>query len=151
MIYLLDTDSLIYLIRGLKVITPRTVGQAQLARAADQILNQCQTRQTGGDTIGLSTITVAELEFGARCSLDYNAESAAVRKVLAPFVIYDFDESCAEPYGVIRHELQTAGTTIGAMDLLIAAHAIALGATLVTNNVKEFSRLRELKLENWLE
>jgi len=60
-----------------------------------------------------------------------------------------FDDACAERYGIIRSELESAGTPIGPNDLMIAATALAHGATLVTNNVKEFSRVAGLRLEDW--
>ena len=78
-------------------------------------------------------------------------EIGAVRKVLAPFDIYDFDcVSCPHHYGRIRHDLETRGATIGGMDLLIAAHSLALAATLVSNNVAHFSRVKGLTAVNWL-
>ena len=101
--------------------------------------------------MGLSAITVSELEFGARNGGRYEAEIAAVGKVLLPFEIYDYDAIGCPPHcGRIRHELETKGITIGAMDLLIAAHAFALDATLVSNNLAHFSRVTGLKTANWL-
>src|SRR6266851_7448898 len=92
--------------------------------------------EAAGDSVGLSAVTVSELEFGARNSRQYESEIAAVRKVLTPFDVYDYDSvTCPAHYGRIRHELETKGVTIGSMDLLIAAHALALDATLVSNNV----------------
>ena len=103
-----------------------------------------------GNEIGLSAVTVAELEYGAHHSGDYEKEIAAVRKILMPFVCHEFDATaCAECYGGIRHALEVAGKTIGAMDLLIAAHALALQATLVTNDTAHFSRVPGLKCANW--
>ena len=99
----------------------------------------------------MSAITVSELEYGARHSGDYDSEIAAVQKILAPFDVYDYDGvACPMHYGRIRQELETQGATIGSMDLLIAAHVIALEATLVSNNVAHFSRVRGLKIVNWL-
>jgi tRNA(fMet)-specific endonuclease VapC len=73
-----------------------------------------------------------------------------MRKTLTPFAAYDFDAAaCAEQYGEVRHTLETAGVTLGAMDLLIAAHAKALGATLVTNNLKHLARVSGLACANW--
>jgi tRNA(fMet)-specific endonuclease VapC len=73
-----------------------------------------------------------------------------IRKVLLPFDLYDYDAvACAEQYGRIRHELDSAGGTMGALDLLIAAHALGLNATLVTNNQKHFRRVNNLAVENW--
>jgi tRNA(fMet)-specific endonuclease VapC len=147
MIYLLDTDMLIYMVRGLKA-HGRQRGQRQ---RAVQLVQRCRAAQTTGHELGLSALTVAELEFGAHRSGNYGAEIAAVRKVLSPFEAYDFDAvACAANYGRIRHELEKNGTMIGSMDLLIAAHAVSLDAILITNNVAHFSRVSGLRVENWL-
>jgi tRNA(fMet)-specific endonuclease VapC len=146
MIHLLDTDLLIYMIRGLK--SARRPSQRQRALA---LAERCRSIQTAGDSVGLSAVTVSELEFGARNSGQDDTEIAAVRKVLLPFDIYDYDSvSCPAHYGQIRHELETKGVAIGSMDLLIAAHAIALDATLVSNNLAHFSRVTGLRTANWL-
>jgi tRNA(fMet)-specific endonuclease VapC len=71
-------------------------------------------------------------------------------KILMPFLTADFDATiCAEHYGEVRHALEVAGATIGAMDMLIVSHAKALGATLVTNNLSHFARISGLSCENW--
>jgi tRNA(fMet)-specific endonuclease VapC len=147
MIYLLDTDLLIFLVRGLKATARRQRHRQQ----AGTLLERCRQVQAAGDSVGLSAVTVSELEFGARNSGKYEDEIAAVGKVLTPFDLYDYDAvSCPAHYGRIRHELETAGQTIGSMDILIAAHALALGAALVTNNDAHFSRVAGLKVVNWL-
>jgi tRNA(fMet)-specific endonuclease VapC len=100
--------------------------------------------------VGLSAITVSELEFGAHNSGDYEAEIVAVQEILTPFEVYDYDgATCPAHYGRIRHELERAGQAIGAMDLLIAAHALALPATLVTNNLDHFHRISGLSVTSW--
>lgn len=150
MIFLLDTDTFVFMVRGLKVDSPKNQGQRQRRETAHRIATRCRARQQAGDSVGLSAITIAELEYGARLSDDYDAEIAAVHRVLTPFVCYDFDAwSCGLHYGQIRRELELAGTTIGAMDLLIAAHAKALGATVVTNNSNHFGRVSGLNLDKW--
>ncbi|MBC7822157.1 MAG: PIN domain-containing protein [Planctomycetaceae bacterium] len=150
MIYLLDTDTLVYLIRGLKIDSPRNERQKERSRTARRILARCRKQQASGAIVALSSITIAELEFGARHSGDYTREISAVRKILVPFAIYDFDaHACSEHYGDVRHHLENSGTTIGAMDLLIAGHAKALDATLVTNNLSHFTRVPGLICENW--
>jgi tRNA(fMet)-specific endonuclease VapC len=68
---------------------------------------------------------------------------------LAPLEILPFDERCIWVYGDLRADLERRGQTIGSLDTLIAAHALALDATLVTNNTREFSRVAGLRLENW--
>jgi tRNA(fMet)-specific endonuclease VapC len=146
MIYLLDTDTLIFMIRGLKA-SGRQWARRQRAM---KLTDRCRQAQRDGNTVALSAITVCELEFGARHSGRYNAEIAAVRKVLLPFDTFDYDAvNCAAHYGRIRYDLEQAGQTIGAMDLLIAAHALSLSATLVTNNQAHFGRVPNLMTANW--
>src|SRR5262245_9846482 len=146
MIHLLDPDTLIFLIRGLKA------GQRQQARRerAAKLVRRCRQAQQEGHQVGVSAITVSALEFAAPNSGRYEDESAAMQKVLLPFEIYDYDAVCCPPhYGRIRQELEQKGETIGAMDLLIAAHALSLDATLVTNNLAHFQRVSGLKVVNW--
>ena len=125
MIYLLDTDLLIFMVRGLKATARRARQRQQAAR----LMDRCRKAQAAGDSVGLSAVTVSELEFGARKSGRHADEIAALRKVLTPFDLYDYDAvSCPAHYGRLRHELEAKGQTIGSMDLLIAAQAMALGA-----------------------
>lgn len=100
--------------------------------------------------ICISSITMAELEFGICNSTkpEYNRE--VLMEFLSPISIIPFDISAAREYGRIRSDLMKKGTLIGPNDLLIAAHAKALGLTLVTNNVREFERVEGLKIENWV-
>ena len=150
MICLLDTDTLVYVVRGLKITAPKNERQRERLQVARRIFARCRQRQEAGDIVGLSAITVAELEYGARHSGDYANEIAAVRKILTPFVCYDFDAvACAENYGEVRQAMEAAGAVIGAMDLLISSHAKALGATLLTTNTAHFSRVSGLRCENW--
>jgi tRNA(fMet)-specific endonuclease VapC len=143
--YLLDTDMLVFMIRGLKS------ARRAARRNAEQLAKRCERAWSEGNTIGLSAITVSEVEYGARRSKDYDAEMAAYRKIESPFAIYDYNVVlCPRHYGRIRYELESKGSTIGAMDLLIAAHALAMDATLVTNNAGHFSRVTGLKTVNWL-
>lgn len=143
--FLLDTDILVYMIRGLKS------ARRPARERAEHLAKRCEKVWSRGDTVGLSAITASEMEFGARNSDNYEAEMAAYRKVEAPFAVFDYDViDCPAHYGLIRHELGAKGITIGAMDLLIAAHALALDATLVSNNTSHFSRVPGLKTANWL-
>jgi tRNA(fMet)-specific endonuclease VapC len=145
MIFLLDTDQLIYMVRGLK-----PGRRAAHRKKAQEIVDHCRRQQAAGDSVGLSAVTISELEFGAHNSQRYTAEIAAVHKVLTPFEIYDYDAIfCPVQYGRIRHELAAKGVMIGAMDLMIAAHALALDATLVSNNMSHFGRVKGLKVINW--
>src|SRR5262245_10958129 len=122
MIHLLDTDTLIFMIRGLK--SRRRPAHRQRAQ---RLVDRCRGVQQAGHPIGLSAVTVSELEFGAQKSGRYDTEIVAVRKLLTPFETYDYDSvSCPLHYGRVRHELEARGMTVGAMDLMIAAHALAL-------------------------
>ena len=99
--------------------------------------------------LGLSSITVAELYFGVAKSGSARNLSA-LEQFLAPLELADFDRSAAAAYGPLRAALEAAGTSIGPLDTQIAAHALALGATLVSNNTREFARVPGLRLENWV-
>ena len=151
MTYLFDTDTLIYLIRGMKVVAPKNAGDRELHDRAGRIFTRCRDSAAGGDVLALSSISVAELEFGARCSGNYEHEIAAVEKILSPFLIVEFDgRECARHYGMVRHQLESAGIPIGSMDLLIAAHARATESVLVTNNRTHFRRVNGLQIESWV-
>jgi tRNA(fMet)-specific endonuclease VapC len=145
-LYILDTDIVIFMLRGLRA-PARKRGRRDKALA---LVARCRQAQADGDTVGLSAITVSELEFGAYNSADYDTEIAAVRKLLTPFEILDYEgATCPRHYGRVRHELEQAGQAIGEMDLMIAAHALALAATLVTNNVAHFQRVSGLAVTRW--
>lgn len=97
----------------------------------------------------VSSITGAELSFGvAKSGSERNV--AALEKFLAPLESLPFDTAAMRRYGPLRAELQARGQPIGALDTLIAAHALALGAVLVTNNLAEFGRVPGLACENWV-
>lgn len=98
----------------------------------------------------LSAITLAELEHGISKSAHAERNRAVLQKFLTPFEIECFDDQAAFHYGDIRSHLERSGKIIGSNDLLIAAHARSMNATLVTNNVAEFSRVPHLKVVNWL-
>jgi tRNA(fMet)-specific endonuclease VapC len=143
---MLDTDTVIFMLRGLKA----PARQRARRDKALALVGRCREAQAEGDSIGLSAITVSELEFGACNSTNYDAEIEAVRKVLAPFDILDYDGAACPPhYGRVRHELERVRQAIGAMDLLIAAHALALAATLVANNLQHFRRVSGLSVTTW--
>ncbi len=100
--------------------------------------------------IGISSITCAELRFGAEKSSDPGRNKEALDLMLRPLDAHPFDRGASVRYGSIRAHLERHGHPIGGMDLLIAAHALRLGAVLVTNNSREFSRVPGLKTENWI-
>jgi tRNA(fMet)-specific endonuclease VapC len=146
MLYMLDTDIVIFMVRGLKATTRQHTRRERAAA----LVERCRHAKASGDTVGLSAITVSELEFGARKSDNYDDEIVAVNKMLTPFDIFDYEGTmCPFEYGRIRYDLETAGEIIGAMDLLIAAHAYALSATLVTNNLAHFRRVAGLAVTRW--
>lgn len=131
MMYLLNTDICIYLIKK----RPPVIIEKLTALAV-------------GD-VTLSSITVAELAFGAAKSAHPETNSHALAAFFTPFKIAAFDHNAAEIYGALRADLEKRGKPIGPLDTLIAAHALALKTTLVTNNVREFSRVKGLKVETW--
>jgi tRNA(fMet)-specific endonuclease VapC len=102
------------------------------------------------DEAGISTVTLAELRFGASKSNRRAYHASLILAFCAPLAVVAFDAIAAEAYGDIRAALEGAGTPIGPLDTLIAAHALALRATLVTANVREFKRVQGLTVENWL-
>ncbi|WP_211314718.1 type II toxin-antitoxin system VapC family toxin [Cereibacter changlensis] len=103
----------------------------------------------GPDAICVSIITAAELRYG--CAKKGSAKLLAhVEAILESVQVLAFDAPADAEYGGIRAELEAAGKPIGPNDLLIAAHAYAAGAILVTDNSGEFSRVRGLRVENWI-
>jgi tRNA(fMet)-specific endonuclease VapC len=99
--------------------------------------------------IGISAITVAELQYGVQKSSRPSQNQHALDQFLLPLTIIPFDEQDAVAYGQIRAQLEAQGLPIGALDTLIAAHAIQYNLTLVTNNVREFVRVPGLIVEDW--
>ena len=129
--YLLDTNICIYVIK----------------RQPPKVIERIQSVPI--ENICISTITIAELEHGVAKSAHQGRNRLALLEFLTPFRILDFDQAAAQHYGHIRSDLEARGIIIGPMDLLIAAHAQSQGLTLVTNNTREFRRIRNLELENW--
>jgi len=128
--YLLDTNICVYVIRR----RPEAVYR-RLSGAA-------------GRAVAISVVTAFELEIGAlRAQGQHYSE--AVRLFIAEFPVLPLDDSARASYGQLRTALERRGEKIGAHDMLIAAHALALDATLVTNNEKEFRRIKGLNIENW--
>jgi len=128
--YMLDTDICIYAIN----------------ERPPKVLQALREHYTEG--LGVSAITASELFYGiARTGSARNAE--VLRRFLAGLAVADFDAPAAEVAGQVRSWLASQGTPIGPYDSLIAAHAQALGVTLVTNNTREFERVPGLRLANW--
>ena len=105
---------------------------------------QCRSSETG-----VSSITVAELEYGAARSRDPAASRRAVGLLVERLSVLPFDAAAAQRYGELRAELERGGVPIGPLDMLIAAHALSLDVPLITANSKEFRRVRGLRVENW--
>ena len=99
--------------------------------------------------IYLCSVVVAELIYGARKSDNIAKNLALVHKFCEPFVSLPFDNRCAEHYGTIRADLEKAGMKIGANDLFVAAIANSYDLILVTHNIREFSRITGLQIEDW--
>lgn len=129
--YLLDTDVCIYLINK----RPSSVLEK---------LHACRA----GD-IGVSAVTVAELRYGASKSQRPEQNHEALDLFLAPLEMTAFDENAAIVYGEIRTLLEKTGAPIGPLDMLIAGQAKSLNVVLVTNNVREFKKVKGLKIEAW--
>jgi tRNA(fMet)-specific endonuclease VapC len=129
--YLLDTNTCIYIINKKP---PSTV-------------NHIRSRDP--EEIAISTITIAELQYGVYRSQHIDRNRIALLEFLVPFNIIDFDQTAAAISGSIRASLESKGTPIGPMDLLLSAQALAHGLVLITNNEKEFRRVDGLRIENW--
>jgi tRNA(fMet)-specific endonuclease VapC len=130
--FMLDTDSCIALVK----------------RKSPEILRKITSLAPG--EAGISAITLAELRFGVAKSAAKEQNSLALDEFLLPLEIADFDEAAADSYGSVRAVLESAGTPVGPLDVLIGAHALSLGAILVTHNTREFRRIQRLAVEDWL-
>ena len=131
--YMLDTNICIYVMKE----KPETV------------LRRFQQELNAG--LCISSITLAELEYGMKHSSNPIKNEQALLRFLAPLSILPFGATAAFEYGDIRDYLQKQGTPIGPLDMLIAAHARSERMVLVTNNIREFERVPNLELENWAE
>jgi len=120
---------------------------AVIRRRPESALRRLRGKQVG--QVGLSTITLAELEFGAAKSQQPAKARAALREFLLPLEVVTFDEAAADAYGTVRAAMEKKGRPIGPLDTLIAAHALALGTVLVTSNTREFRRVPGLSVEDW--
>ena len=130
MMYLLDTNICIYIINE------------QPARVLQRLID------AGRESLAISTVTVAELAFGVAKSTRPDTRDK-LENFLSKFPVLDWDQGAAWVYGNVRRKLEAKGKRIGERDLLLACQALSLGATMVTNNTREFERIEGLKLENW--
>lgn len=133
MTYMLDTNICIYAMK----------------KKPERVLAKLREALQSG--VCISSITLAELEYGMKHSSDPARNEQALLRFLAPFSVLDFGPPAASEYGAIRAYLQNKGTPIGPLDMLIAGHARSERFVLVTNNVKEFERVPGLAIENWAE
>lgn len=133
MIYMLDTNICIYAMK----------------KKPEKVLLRLKEELDNG--VCISSITLAELEYGMKHSSSPAKNEQALLRFLVPLSILPFGSSAATEYGEIRAYLQSQGTPIGSLDMLIAGHARAEKLILVTNNVGEFKRVPELEVENWAE
>ena len=129
--YLIDTNICIYIINKRPAAVIEKFKQFELGE------------------IGISTITVSELQYGVAKSTYRKKNEVRLEEFLAPLEILTYDQTAARVYGDIRFQLEKRGRPIGPLDLLIAAHAISQNLVLITNNDKEFKRIKKLKIENW--
>ena len=131
--YMLDTNICIYLIRQKPVKVLLKLKELDL------------------QDICISSVTYAELVYGVEKSAAAEKNRLALSLMLAQTEILDFDVHAADEYGKVRADLEKRGVPIGSLDMMIAGHARSLGYTVVTNNMKEFARVKGLKTENWAE
>lgn len=129
---LLDTNICIELLRGR--------GQTAFDRLC----------RLGQDEAGISSITLAELHYGAARTRRPAHHTQMLAEFCAPLAILPFDSGACEASGRLRAALESDGRPIGPLDTLIAAHALSLDLVLVTNNEREFRRVSGLRVENWL-
>ncbi len=106
-------------------------------------------KQTDISQIGISSITLSELVYGVSKSSRPDQNQIALTQFVAPLEILPYGDDAAQYYGDLRVHLEKQGTPIGSLDMLIAAHALSIDCILVTNNEKEFSRIPNLKIDNW--
>jgi len=128
--YLLDTNLLIELLRG----------------NADRLLSRLDDQR---GELGVSAITVSELDYGAAHAANPAAMGADLDAMLGLLQVVPFDRDAARWAGQVRARLASAGTPIGPYDTLIVGHALALDVTLISHNTREFGRIPELALEDW--
>jgi tRNA(fMet)-specific endonuclease VapC len=129
--YLLDTNACIRLLNGTSEVLA-----ARMQKVSPTAVQLC-------------AIVKAELLYGARHSDRVERNLALLKRFFTPFVSLPFDDRCAEEYGLLRAELARAGTPIGPSDMMIVAIARCRDLTLVTHNIREFSRVAGLRLEDW--
>ena len=107
-------------------------------------------RQLRISQVSVSSITLSELEYGVIKSSKPEQNHLALAQFLTPMEILHYGDEAAQHYGKLRVYLEKHGTPIGSLDMLIAAHALSKDCVLITNNVNEFERVPNLKINNWV-
>lgn len=128
---MLDTDTCIFLIKKRPVSVKKHLDKLSM------------------DQVCISVVTYAELLYGAEHSANKERNREVVKDFVRYLTVRDWNDEAAEHYSLIRHDLESAGTPIGAMDMMIAAHARSVPAVLVSNNERHFGRVKGLKIVNW--
>jgi tRNA(fMet)-specific endonuclease VapC len=131
-LYMFDTDTCAFILR----------------RTSEPLLQHIQT--TPIEQQCMSVVTYAELLYGVELSSQKKTNQAAVEILARHINILDWTQKAATQYAKIRADLKKTGNMVGANDLMIAAHALSLGAKVVTNNTKDFERIKGLAIENWV-
>lgn len=132
----------------MKLMLDTNICIALIKRKPMQVLQKFGAFQVGD--IGISTVTLAELQYGVAKSLHQAKNQAALDEFTLPLEIAPFDEAATLHYGAVRAALEKQGAPIGALDTMIGGHALSLGATLVTNNTREFRRIAGLVVIDWI-
>lgn len=133
----------------MKVMLDTNTCIAIIKRKPLQALRRLNEYKVG--EIGISWVTLAELEFGVAKSQHQEKNQAALDEFVLPLEIASLNHQAARVYGRVRATLEKNGTPIGALDMMIGAHAVSLGVILATNNTREFSRIKGLTVVDWLE
>lgn len=132
----------------MKLMLDTNICIAIIKQKPKNILQKFSAYQVGD--ICISSVTMAELRYGVAKSQHQEKNEAALNEFILPLEVVDFDEPASLYYGTLRATLEKQGTPIGSLDMMIAAHALSLNVSLVTNNTKEFSRVLGLKLLDWI-
>ena len=133
----------------MKVMLDTNTCIAIIRQKPPQALQRFNDYQVGD--IGISWVTLAELEFGVAKSEHQAKNQTALDEFVLPLEIAEPDREAARVYGRVRAMLEKKGTPIGSLDTMIGAHALSLGVTLATNNTSEFARIKGLNVVDWLE
>jgi tRNA(fMet)-specific endonuclease VapC len=132
----------------MKLMLDTNICIAIIKQKPKDIMQKFSVYQVGD--ICISSVTLAELRYGVAKSQSQEKNQAALDEFILPLEIAGFDEKAALYYGNLRATLEKKGTPIGALDMMIGAHALSLNLSLVTNNTKEFNRVLGLKLLDWI-